>query len=385
MNISQPAILVVDDEPNNFDVIESLLIGQPYELQYTYSGKEAIAFLDTFQPDLILLDVMMPDMDGIEVCKRIKTLPQWQTTPIIMITALSAKEDLERCLTAGADDFISKPVNSLELRARIKSMLRIKSQYDSISSLVSLRENTLSLLQNSLDELRGTISSSLPHELNTPLTGLAGTLELLLADHNNMEEEEIHELLVMARQSSRRLERLTDRFLNYAQLELLSNKLGSGIQPENHLLPACCLTQTLIQERAILKAKATRRIDDVNCDIEDQKVALNTTHLRWIVDELVDNALKFSPTGTPVTLTSRVDHQFHLFIADQGRGMTPEQVNLVEAFIQFERKIYEQQGIGLGLKIAQKITELYNGEFSIASTYNQGTTVHITLPLASPA
>ncbi|MBE9101571.1 hybrid sensor histidine kinase/response regulator [Vacuolonema iberomarrocanum] len=383
--MDHPSILVIDDEPNNFDVIESLLSKQPYELQYAYSGKEAIAFLDTFQPDLILLDVMMPDMDGIEVCKRIKTLPAWQATPIIMITALNAKEDLERCLNAGADDFISKPVNSMELRARVNSMLRIKSQYDSISSLVNLRNHTLSLLQNSLDELRGTISSSLPHELNTPLTGLAGTLDLLLTARSDMEEEEVHELLTMARQSSLRLKRLTERFLNYAQLELLSNKITAGIQQDESSVPSCCPTQTLIETSAALKASATSRMDDLSCDIEDKLVALNSTHLQWIIDELMDNALKFSSVGTPITVKSQVDHQFHLFICDQGRGMTPEQINQIEAFIQFERKTYEQQGIGLGLKIAQKVTELYGGKFLISSHYQKGTDVHITLPLAPSA
>lgn len=246
----QPSILVIDDEPNNFDVIESLLSGQFYDLQYAYSGKEAIASLDAFQPDLILLDVMMPDMDGIEVCKRIKTLPLWRATPIIMITALNAKEDLERCLNAGADDFISKPVNALELRARVNSMLRIKRQYDSISSLVELRENTLSLLQNSLDELRGTISSSLPHEINTPLNGLTGTLELLLADHEDMSSGEIHEFLIMARKATLRLERLTERFLCYAQLELLSNKAELDRQQGEKPTPSSCNTQFIIEERA---------------------------------------------------------------------------------------------------------------------------------------
>jgi len=110
-----PSILVIDDLPDNFDVIETLLSEQDYTLHYVASGQEAIASLNLFQPDLILLDVMMPGMDGIEVCQRIKAMPQWQPVPIIMVTALTAKEDLARCLQSGADDFISKPINALEL------------------------------------------------------------------------------------------------------------------------------------------------------------------------------------------------------------------------------------------------------------------------------
>ena len=128
MNLA--SVLIIDDEADNFDVIETILGDRDYQLHYAASGQDAIAYLDTFQPDLILLDVMMPVMDGIEVCERIKALPEWQAVPIIMVTALNSKEDLARCMNAGADDFISKPLNSLEFRARVSSMLRIKEQHD---------------------------------------------------------------------------------------------------------------------------------------------------------------------------------------------------------------------------------------------------------------
>nr|WP_265264311.1 response regulator [Spirulina subsalsa] len=115
-------LLVVDDEPDNFDVIETLLSNQDYELYYSASGEDAISVLPIMQPDLILLDVMMPVMNGLEVCRRIKAMPEWATTPIIMVTALSSKESLAECLAAGADDFMGKPINALELRARVHSM-----------------------------------------------------------------------------------------------------------------------------------------------------------------------------------------------------------------------------------------------------------------------
>ena len=144
------SILIVDDEPDNFDVIETLLsvgvnVGYAspennprlnehldYRLHYAASGKEAIACLNAVQPDLILFDVMMPVMDGIEVCQRIKAMAQWEAVPIIMVTALSSTKDLARCFSAGADDFISKPLNYSELIARVRSMLRIRQQYQQL-------------------------------------------------------------------------------------------------------------------------------------------------------------------------------------------------------------------------------------------------------------
>lgn len=141
MNV--PSVLVIDDEPDNFDVIETLLNDRDYQLHYAASGQEAINSLNLFEPDVILLDVMMPGMDGIEVCQRIKAMPKWEALPIVMVTALTTKTELARCLTAGADDFISKPVNRLELTARVRSMLRIHRQYQQLVTFNARLEATV--------------------------------------------------------------------------------------------------------------------------------------------------------------------------------------------------------------------------------------------------
>lgn len=136
-------VLVVDDEPDNFDVIETLLNAQDYNLHYANTGEGAIAVLDQLQPDLILLDVMMPGMDGIEVCRRLKASPKWLPIPVIIVTSLTEKKDLARCFEAGADDFISKPVSSLELLARVRSMLRIREQYKQLQGFNAHLEATV--------------------------------------------------------------------------------------------------------------------------------------------------------------------------------------------------------------------------------------------------
>ena len=128
------SILVIDDEPNNFDVIEAVLSHQDYHLHYAESGEKALAALPLLQPDLILMDVMMPGIDGLALCKRVKAMALWQSVPIIMVTALTSKETLAQCLEAGADDFVGKPVNRLELTARVRSMLRIRRQYQQLNN-----------------------------------------------------------------------------------------------------------------------------------------------------------------------------------------------------------------------------------------------------------
>ena len=173
------SILVVDDEPDNFDVIEALLPNESYRLDYANCGEDAIAFLDKFNPDLILLDVMMPGINGIEVCRRIKLMSQWQGVPIIMVTALAGKEDLARCLAAGADDFIHKPVNGLELRARVNSMLRIKKQHDRIQSFSKLQRNNIHSLANNLNEIRLDLAIGFPAEFNAPLNIISDNIKHL--------------------------------------------------------------------------------------------------------------------------------------------------------------------------------------------------------------
>ncbi|MFG6101557.1 EAL domain-containing protein [Leptothoe sp. EHU-05/26/07-4] len=138
-----PIILVVDDEPNNFEVIEALLATENYELQSATSGKEALGILPSVQPDLILLDIAMPEMDGLAVCQKIKAMPQWQSIPIIIVTAVTGKLVLAKCLETGADDFISKPVSGLELRARVRSMLRIRQQHQQLSAFNTHLEATV--------------------------------------------------------------------------------------------------------------------------------------------------------------------------------------------------------------------------------------------------
>ncbi|QLE41328.1 hybrid sensor histidine kinase/response regulator [Nostoc sp. C052] len=376
--MNQPSILVVDDQPDNFDVIETLLSEQNYLLHYAASGEEAIASLNLCQPDVILLDVMMPGTDGIEVCQQIKAIPKWQPVPIIMVTALTAKEDLARCLKSGAEDFISKPVNAIELRARIHSMLRIKQQYDKIQNLSNIQASSIKVLESTLNELRGNLASALPHELNTPLNGIVGIISLLMEDIDGMNIAEILELLELADQSARRLEKLTKQLLIYLELELSTHQQKKN-EPQSTYFSMAAIAAALESH-----AQGVNRSNDLIFAIEEAKVSISDRYLAIILDELVDNALKFSQTGTAIKISSQVVAGIlNVYVHDMGRGMTAEQISKIGAFMQFERKFYEQQGIGMGLKLVKKITELCGGQFSIFSVYQQETTVHIALPIVN--
>jgi signal transduction histidine kinase len=178
--------------------------------------------------------------------------------------------------------------------------------------------------------------------------------------------------------SGKRLYRLIQNFLLYAELELLatdSDRIKS-LRSEQTLS-----AKTLITERAIFQAKQVNREADLHLELQDANVQISTNRLDKLVEELVDNAFKFSAAGTPVTVTNVVSNNvFTLTIRDKGRGMTPEQIAQVGAYRQFERKLYEQQGSGLGLTIAKRLSELHAGTLSIESVPDPETTVLVTLP-----
>jgi signal transduction histidine kinase len=378
--MNAPSILIVDDEPSNFDVIAAQLSDCDYLMDYASSGQEALSSLDIYNPDLILLDVMMPGINGIEVCQQIKAMPKWQAVPIVMVTALSSKSDLAQCLGAGADDFISKPVNSEELRARVKSMLRIKKQFDKIQSLTQIQENTIDTLKISLGALRGNLASNLSHELNPPLYGIiaiTASIEVIKDYLQDMEIAPALEMLDLVEQSASRIEILTKRLLVYFELEAFVSKQ----HPVNPMRTK--FSSTAIETTLRSQAQSANRSNDLVFSLEDAEILLSEQYLSTLLYELVDNALKFSPLGTSITVSSQIEgDMLKLSVLDLGRGMTEEQIAKIDAFIQFERETYEQQGTGLGLTICRKIAELTGGQFWITSVYQQETTVHLTLPIA---
>ena len=378
--MNAPSILIVDDEPSNFDVIAAQLSDCDYLMDYASSGQEALSSLDIYNPDLILLDVMMPGINGIEVCQQIKAMPKWQAVPIVMVTALSSKADLAKCLDAGADDFISKPVNSEELRARVKSMLRIKKQFDKIQSLSLIQENTIDTLKISLGALRGNLASNLSHELNPPLYGIiaiTASIEVIKDYLQDMEIAPALEMLDLVEQSACRIEMLTKRLLVYFELETFVSK-QYPVKPMRTKFSSTVIETTLRSQ-----AQSSNRSNDLVFSLEDAEILLSEQYLSTLLYELVDNALKFSSSGTSITVSSQIEgDMLKLSVLDLGRGMTEEQIAKIDAFIQFERETYEQQGTGLGLTISRKIAELTGGKFWITSVYQHETKVHLTLPLA---
>jgi two-component system, sensor histidine kinase and response regulator len=371
--MSSYSILVVDDHPENFEVIEALLESMNYTLNYASSGQVAIDFLDKFDPDLILLDVMMPEVDGIEVCKQIKANSRWQAVPIIMVTSLASKEDLARCLTAGADDFLSKPVNGIELRARVNSMLRIKKQHDRIESLSKLQRNSISSLKSSLSELNSDLAVSFPPESDAPLHNILDRIQLLQQDFHKMSLPKIREILTSVNQSAIELDQFQQSFLFMRQL--------SPSIPEASK-QAICAAKMSIEQIALRQIGQLQSQPKLIFDIEDADLAVAPKHLQYIIAELLDYILRISQPKDFINLHGHVlNDEFHFYIDNRGVSLSSIPLTELSASIRFNQVSNSDHELTTGLRIAKQIVEIHEGLFLIGNSDLTEATIYITLPL----
>ncbi|HAT13511.1 MAG TPA: hybrid sensor histidine kinase/response regulator [Microcoleaceae bacterium UBA11344] len=359
-------ILVIEDEESIRENILELLEAENFEALGAANGKVGIKMAIAQIPDLIICDMMMPEIDGQGVLKALRAEPVTATIPFIFLTAKAEKTDIRLGMEQGADDYITKPCTPQELLKAIAIRLE-KHQAISRKS------------QKTLDELRSNISMSLPHELRTPLNAILGFSELILSEYRLLEESEILEMIGHIQVSGHRLYRLIQNFLLYADLQIAAT--NPELLKEMRNSEFSCV-KSLLSEKARQQAKQANRTEDLKLNLQDSSVAIDAMRLTKILEELLDNAFKFSSEGTPISVITLVeDRTFILSVKDQGRGMTADQIAQLEAYMQFDRKHYQQAGLGLGLAIVQRLAELHGGELKIESSPQKETIVSVSLPV----
>jgi len=356
--MNSPSVLVIDDEPDNFDVIEALLPDRGYKLHYAASGQDAIDALGLFQPDVILLDVMMPGIDGIEVCQRIKAMPQWQPVPIIMVTALTAKEDLARCLKSGADDFISKPVNGLELRARVHSMLRIKKQHDDLQALLKLREDLVQMVVQ---------------DLQNPITNILFGLDILEILKFSLDEQQAK--ISQIRFSGHHLQSLIDDLLLIAKMELGKLQLNRTKVNLSSLIASVSLGFRDVFDHK--KIEIVSQLPE-----SESSIYVDAAMFRRVLDNLLSNAIKSSPNKSKVVFSA--DYLafggFRIQIADLGEGMPDTLQQKIFEKYEVGTLMQNISQVGLGLAFCKMVIEAHGGEISVRSNQPKGSIFEITVP-----
>lgn len=341
-----------------------LTVVEDYKIAFEAIAKRGTGAIASSNFDAIVCSVDALD-NGFELLQPLQTERQIFKIPLIMIGDRYDRLQHRQAMTMGADDILFSPYSLSELKAAITVRLKKKQ----------------ALLQDSqqeLQQLRHNITNYLPHEMRTALTGIIAASELLL--RQDIEPLIIKEMLHCINVSGKRLSHLIHNFLLYSELQSIAT---DTVKVTRLKKKRTFKTKTAIANIVLRYSKKYSRQADFILDLENASVQMGSYCLGKLIAELIDNACKFSPCGTPIKITSKIaDNRYTIAIANNGRGMTPEQIANIGWGIQFDRIIYEQQGFGLGLIVARNIAQLHGGTLAIDSIVDRQTNVKVILPLA---
>lgn len=360
-------ILVIDDEDQLRDMVQVALSQKGYEVLQAVNGVEGVQIAREALPDLILCDVNMEKMDGYLTLSSLRNDAPTASIPFILMTGLADNAGMRYGMELGADDYLAKPFSVEALYAAVNARLK---------KAMVLREQA----EQKLADLRDNLSLMLPHELRTPLNGILAYGEILMTDAATLRPSEIAEMGQVINESGRRLQRLIENFLIHAQLEVIGGDAQkvAGLRGRQTVR-----ARRVIEDQARLQAEIASRSDDLRLELADVELAISEEYLSRIVSELAQNAFKFSSAGAPVLISFAEEGSYGvLMIRDQGRGFSTEQLSRIGAYMQFERRVHEQQGLGLGLAIVRRLSEIHGGSVAISGRKGAGAEATVRLPKA---
>jgi len=371
MTAPQASILAVDDQPDNLRLLATLLSDRGYKVRKALNGQLALTTVHMSPPDLILLDITMPDMSGYEVCANLKAAEVSRDIPIIFISGLGEVLDKVKAFEVGAADYITKPFQLEEVIARVEHQLTIRRQQAQIQAQNQQLQTALRQEQH-LNDLKSRFVSMVSHEFRNPLTTILMTTELLLSGKSPPEKTYNH--LTRIRQLGNELTHLVDEVLDLSQVE--SGKLEFTPVPLN--LTMFC--QELVDE---MRSNLGNRHNLVLVHPNSSSITADIDHqiLRHILTNLLSNAIKYSPDDSTVTLMLTCQSEtVYLQVQDQGIGIpNTDQTHLFTAFHRASN-VGKIPGTGLGLNIVKTMVDLHGGTISVHSKEGEGSTFTVGLP-----
>ena len=371
-------LLVVDDNEENRDVLARRLQKQGHWAVTAPGGQEALEALAEQPFDLVLLDIMMPEMDGYEVLSRIKNNPQTQRLPVIMISALDEMDSVVRCIEMGAADYLPKPFNPTLLRARVGASLREKRARDrELRYTAELAESYRKLQE--LERLRDDLTYMIVHDLRTPLTSLLSGLQTvpLVGDLNEIQTE----MVEIAVDGGRTLLGMINDLLDVEKMEQESVPLEMTPLTAGGLIERATAQVVLLAQSSGLTLAREAPLDLPPFPGDEDK-------LRRTIINLLGNAIKFTPVGGTITAAAELGEGVVLFsIRDTGEGIPPEAFERIfEKFGQVEnRKAGRKMSTGLGLTFCKLAVEAHGGRIWVESLPGQGSAFFFTIPRAPEA
>ncbi|MBW4491274.1 MAG: hybrid sensor histidine kinase/response regulator [Trichocoleus desertorum ATA4-8-CV12] len=374
-------ILIVDDTPDNLRLLSTMLTGQGYEVRSVINGAMALMGARAEPPDLILLDINMPQMNGYEVCEQLKADDCSRDIPVIFISALEDVLDKVKAFSVGGVDYIVKPFQIEEVLARIETHLTIRRLQQQLQTQnLQLQQKMVELQE--LNQLKEEFLHAISHDLRTPIVGTLLVLENL----QNKAQKQAGETVGISLSVLQRMIQSSDR-----QLSLLNLLLEAHFNEAGHMVlePEAVSLHPFVQDLAAdlepLLAKNVATLTNlISPDL--LPTAADPLQLRRVFENLLTNALNHNPAGlslvinaTPVTAQGDM---VYCTVQDNGVGMTQAQCDrLFERYVRGDRS--RSMGIGLGLYLCRQIIRAHGGEIGVTSVPGAGTTFWFTLPLAA--
>jgi len=379
-------LLVIDDSLTFLHTLADALRGEGYDVVTAQSGPEALTLLPVQPVDCVLLDVIMPGMDGLQVCKQIKATAAWRDIPIIMLTGLQEKSSMIAGINVGADDYIVKVDDFEIVKARVRAQLRRKQFEDenrSVREQLHIKELEATHARAAQETARreslfkSRFLANMSHELRTPLNAVIGFSELLLDEVFGPLNEKQRLYVAHIQSGGRHLLTLINDILDLSRIE--AGRLVLQRAPSS--------VQTLVRSvEDVANALAVRQ--QVTCEfivppgLPD--VHVDGVRVKQVLFNLLSNAIKFTPSGGRVTLRAESDGRWvRLHVEDTGVGIRAE--DLPRLFREFEQieptSGVKPEGTGLGLALTRKLVEAHGGRVEVRSTPGQGSTFTVELPV----
>jgi two-component system sensor histidine kinase/response regulator len=371
----KPLILVVDDIPKNLQVIGALLNGKGYDIAFASNGVEAIQAIENTIPDLILLDIMMPEMDGFEVAERLIKNPLYSHIPIIFITGRADTSDVLKGFKVGAVDYITKPFNAPELLSRVKTHITLKTSQDILKSKNQELENTKKELQKTIAS-KDKFFSIIAHDLKGPFSGFIGLSSMLAEEINEFSKEEIEDMAISMNKAADRLYSLLENLLDWSRTQT------GGMEYEPEKINLSEIVQNNIQ--LLIHNANNKKINMLSSVDNNLFVNADENMMQTILRNLISNAIKFTYADGFVKIQAFPENDFvRIIVEDSGIGMKPEIKNNL---FKIEKKVSTQgtnkeKGTGLGLILCKELIEKHGGTISLESEPDVGTKFFFTIPL----
>ena len=382
-------VLAVDDEPRNLEVVSHFLEMEGFQVVTAADGEAALAMVAADAPDLILLDVMMPGLEGFEVCRRLKADPATVFIPVVILTALKGTQERIKGAAAGADDFLSKPFDHVELITRVKSLVRVKRLHDQVQAYnreleERVAQRTAELKRaydelKELDRLKSEFISNVSHELRTPLLHVKGTLGLLADGAMGDVTPEQAQGLSVAQGAAEQLGRIIEDTMDFGQMY---EEQRLAFEPVS--VAEVCQSAARAIARIADRHSITVNVS-VPADLPPVRADLQSlTRVLW---HLLDNAVKFSPAGSTVEIAAGQRRAgVRIAVQDHGVGIPPDQLDRIfQVFYQVDGSSTRKAGgLGLGLALVKRLVEAHGSRVEVESKVGKGSMFAFELPVAEP-